>query len=71
VVSREQGGKTIAEREKEAQAQLKADVRNHPTVQAILTQFPGAEIVEVRRKSEPEAAADADNFDAPLEDDEA
>jgi DNA polymerase-3 subunit gamma/tau len=69
-VSRERGGHTLAEHERDQQAQLKADVRNHPTVQALLTQFPGAEIIEVRQKGEPEPAADADNFDAPLENDE-
>ncbi len=55
VVSRERGGQTLAEQERDQQAQLKADVRNHPTVQALLTQFPGAEIIEVRQKSEARA----------------
>ncbi|MBY0530628.1 MAG: DNA polymerase III subunit gamma/tau [Xanthobacteraceae bacterium] len=71
VVARERGGQTLAEREAETQTQLKADVRNHPTVQAVLSAFPGAEIVEVRRKSAPELPEPtADDFDAPVENEE-
>jgi DNA polymerase-3 subunit gamma/tau len=67
MVGRDKGGETLAEREQNTQAQLKADVRNHPAVQAVLNAFPGAEIVEVRRKSAPEILSDnpADDFDAP------
>ncbi len=69
MVGRDKGGETLAEREQNTQAQLKADVRNHPAVQAVLNAFPGAEIVEVRRKSAPEILSDnpADDFDAPAE----
>jgi len=71
VVGREQGGETLAEKEQKSQAQLKADVRNHPAVQAVLNTFPGAEIVEVRRKAaQQESENPADDFDAPLENDE-
>jgi DNA polymerase-3 subunit gamma/tau len=72
VVGRERGGETLAEKEQNTQSQLKADVRNHPTVQAVLNAFPGAEIVEVRRKSAPEILSEnpADDFDAPIENDE-
>jgi DNA polymerase-3 subunit gamma/tau len=70
-VSREQGGETLAEKEQKSQAQMKADVRNHPTVQAVLNAFPGAEIVEVRRKAAPQMSENpADDFDGPIEYDE-
>jgi DNA polymerase-3 subunit gamma/tau len=72
VVGRERGAETLAEKEQNTQAQLKADVRNHPTVQAVLSAFPGAEIVEVRRKAAPAIMSEnpADDFDAPIENDE-
>ncbi len=73
VNSRERGGQTLAEREAETQNQLKADVRNHPAVQAILTAFPGAEITAVRRKSssaDSESENPAGDFIAPIENDE-
>jgi DNA polymerase-3 subunit gamma/tau len=71
VVSRERGGQTLAERETEMQTQLKADVRSHPAVQAVLNAFPGAEIVEVRRKGAPQESENpAGDFDAPLESDD-
>ena len=71
VDSRNKGGDTLEEVEKASQAKLKSDVRNHPAVQAILERFPGAEIVEVRKKAAPETQiGDDDSFDAPREDDE-
>jgi DNA polymerase-3 subunit gamma/tau len=72
VVGRERGSETLAEKEQNTQAQLKADVRQHPAVQAVLNAFPGAEIVEVRRKSAPEIMSEdpADDFDAPIENDD-
>jgi hypothetical protein len=40
-------------------------------VQAVLNAFPGAEIVAVRRKSAPEMSENpADDFDAPIENEE-
>jgi DNA polymerase-3 subunit gamma/tau len=72
VVSRERGGETLSEKEQNTQTQLKADVRNHPAVQAVLNAFPGAEIVEVRRKAASEVMSEnpADDFDAPIENEE-
>jgi DNA polymerase-3 subunit gamma/tau len=70
-VSRMQGGDTLAETQQKSQAQLKADVRNHPTVQAVLNAFPGAEIVEVRRKAVPDDSENpAAGLDAPIENEE-
>ncbi len=67
-VAREQGGETLAEKERKSQAQMKADVRHHPAVQAVLNAFPGAEIVEVRRKAATQETENpAGDFDAPIE----
>jgi len=71
VVSRQRGGETLEETEAKSQAQLKADVRNHPTVQAVLNMFPGAEIAAVRRKVLSEESENpAEGFSAPLEDED-
>ena len=71
IVGRERGGETLSEQEQNTQSQLKADVRNHPAVQAVLSAFPGAEIIEVRRKSAPaETENPADGVDAPIENDD-
>jgi DNA polymerase III subunit gamma/tau len=48
VVSAEQGAPSLRSQADERKAQLKNDVRADPLVQAVLTRFPGAEIVEVR-----------------------
>jgi DNA polymerase-3 subunit gamma/tau len=70
-VSRMQGGDTLAETQQKSQDQLKADVRNHPTVQAVLNAFPGAEIVEVRRKAVPDDSENpAEGLVAPVENEE-
>ena len=71
IVSRERGGETLAEKEEKSQAQLKADVRQHPAVQAVLNAFPGAEITAVRRKAaSSESENPAEGLDAPVENDE-
>jgi DNA polymerase-3 subunit gamma/tau len=48
VVSAEPGAPSLRVQAEERKAQLKSDVRSDPLVQAVLTRFPGAEIVEVR-----------------------
>jgi DNA polymerase-3 subunit gamma/tau len=53
VVSAEQGAPSLRVQADQRKAQLKSDVSGDPLVQAVLTRFPGAEIVEVR----PPAAA--------------
>lgn len=71
IVARERGGETLSEKEQNTQAQLKADVGNHPAVQAVLNAFPGAEIVEVRRKTMSEESENpADGYDMPIEEDD-
>jgi DNA polymerase-3 subunit gamma/tau len=48
VVSREEGGPTIADGREAAQTRLMSDARADPLVAAVLKRFPGAEIVDVR-----------------------
>jgi DNA polymerase-3 subunit gamma/tau len=61
VVSGEPGAATLVEVEKSRREAEKRDVRAHPMVEAVLRQFPGAEIIAVHRPgvaapSEPEPA---------------
>jgi DNA polymerase-3 subunit gamma/tau len=58
VVSREEGGPTIAEGREAAQDQLLNDARSDPLVAAVMRRFPGARIVDIRveRSAEEEAA---------------
>jgi DNA polymerase-3 subunit gamma/tau len=63
VVSAEAGAPSLRSQAEERKTQLKSDARSDPLVQAVLTRFPGAEIVEVRP---PAAAASAEDMpDAP------
>ncbi len=63
VVSAEAGAPSLRSQAEERKTQLKSDVRSDPLVQAVLTRFPGAEIVEVRP---PAATASAEDMpDAP------
>jgi DNA polymerase-3 subunit gamma/tau len=73
-VSDEQGGSTLAESAALRRDALKRDVRADPLVEAVLARFPGAEIVDVRRRdltgTDPEAAAsDREPPAEPVEDD--
>jgi DNA polymerase-3 subunit gamma/tau len=58
IVSREQGGPTIAEGREAAQDQLLNDARADPLVAAVMRRFPGSRIVDIRveRSAEEEAA---------------
>jgi DNA polymerase III subunit gamma/tau len=61
VVSRTQGRPTIHEEQEANQQQLLSDARSHPTVAALLSQFPGAKVVDVKvRDTEEDEAAMAD-----------
>ena len=57
-ISRERGGKTIEEMEAEHRAELVLDASHDPDVAAILNQFPGARIRDVRVR--------ADEIDPPV-----
>jgi DNA polymerase III subunit gamma/tau len=49
VVSVEEGQPTLKSQQDARKAELKTGVRADPLVQAVLTRFPGAEIVDVRK----------------------
>jgi len=66
-VSREAGGQTIAEAEAARRDMLVTDARADPDVAAILAQFPGARITDVRISTS-EAQEDAVDLDAELPD---
>ena len=65
VVSTEQGEPSLRSQAEERKTQLKSDARSDPLVQAVLTRFPGAEIVEVRPAGGAPAASTDDVPDAP------
>jgi DNA polymerase-3 subunit gamma/tau len=65
VVSTEQGEPSLRSQADERKTQLKSDARSDPLVQAVLTRFPGAEIVEVRPPAGAPAAGADDVPDAP------
>jgi DNA polymerase-3 subunit gamma/tau len=52
VVSAEAGAPPLRAQAEMRKAELKNDVRGDPLVQAVLSRFPGAEIVEVRAPAE-------------------
>ncbi|XWN24868.1 MAG: DNA polymerase III subunit gamma/tau [Roseibium sp.] len=61
VVSREHGRPTIHEEQEANQQQLLSDAKSHPTVSALLSQFPGAKVVDVKvQVTEEDEAALAD-----------
>ena len=51
-ISREQGGRTLKEIEQEQRTELVSDASQDPDVAAILAQFPGARVRDVRIRSE-------------------
>ena len=64
-VSREDGGKTIAEQAREEEERRRSEVASDPLVQAVLKTFPGAEITKVRDLED--MAADAELSAASLD----
>jgi DNA polymerase III subunit gamma/tau len=59
-VSAEDGAPPLRAQAEMRKAELKNDVRSDPLVRAVLTRFPGAEIVEVRPPATPAAASPDD-----------
>src|SRR5690606_40200611 len=53
-LSREEGGRTLAEEETSRRDAAFTDARSDPAVAAILSRFPGAKIIDVRLPSAPE-----------------
>jgi DNA polymerase-3 subunit gamma/tau len=71
VVSAEQGEPTLRAQAEARQAELEIGVRGDPLVQAVLTRFPGAQIVGVRGPAESAAEGEAElPIVEPSEDDE-
>ena len=68
VVSAEEGEPTVRSQNDARQAALKTGVQADPLVQAVLTRFPGAEIVDVREAAavSPQALPLGDPEDAEL-----
>jgi DNA polymerase III subunit gamma/tau len=64
-VSAEEGSPSIRVQTEMRKAELKDNVRGDPLVQAVLTRFPGAEIVEVRQPPGMAGAATEDSQDTP------
>jgi len=74
VVSAEPGAPTVKAQAEARKAELVRGVTADPLVQAVLSRFPGAEIVDVRRPPEPTPAAENgtgdDTIPEPMADDE-
>ncbi|MFC6490578.1 DNA polymerase III subunit gamma/tau, partial [Nitratireductor sp. GCM10026969] len=69
-LSREDGGKTLAEEESGRREMALADARADPAVAAILEKFPGARILDVRIPDAVEEVPGADALPEPDADDE-
>jgi DNA polymerase III subunit gamma/tau len=67
IVSAESGAPTLRAQAQSRKAELKDGVRSDPLVQAVLTRFPGAEIVDVRPPAGEPVTLDETSFDAPAE----
>jgi DNA polymerase-3 subunit gamma/tau len=67
IVSAESGAPTLRAQAQSRKAELKDGVRSDPLVQAVLTRFPGAEIVDVRPAAGEPVTLDETSFDAPAE----
>jgi DNA polymerase-3 subunit gamma/tau len=67
IVSAEPGMPSLYAQAQTRKAELKDDVRGDPLVQAVLTRFPGAEIVDVRTPAGTPATPDELPYDAPAE----
>jgi DNA polymerase-3 subunit gamma/tau len=63
-LSNERGAPTLAQAEEQVREQRKTDARADPDVAAILAQFPGAKIIDVRIRAA-EEQADAEEAPAP------
>ncbi|HEY1362885.1 MAG TPA: DNA polymerase III subunit gamma/tau [Xanthobacteraceae bacterium] len=68
VVSAEEGQPTVKAQNEAQQAELKLGLAADPLVQAVLARFPGAEIVDVRRRDavEPPPLPASDDADEPV-----
>ena len=60
-LSREEGGQTLAEMETAKRDSALLDAKSDPAVAAILSQFPGAKVIDVRIPNASEMQSDEDN----------
>jgi DNA polymerase-3 subunit gamma/tau len=60
VLSKEEGGPTLAATEAAKRESAFLDARSDPAVAAILAKFPGAKIIDVRIPNAPEAPDEPD-----------
>src|SRR5205823_2345879 len=67
IVSAEPGAPTLRAQAQSRKAELKDGVRSDPLVQAVLSRFPGAEIVDVRPPAGDPVTLDETSFDTPGE----
>jgi DNA polymerase III subunit gamma/tau len=67
VVSREPAQPTVRSQLDARQAELKTGVQADPLVQAVMSRFPGAKIVDVRAADQPAALPSGDPDDMPME----
>ena len=58
-VSQQEGALTLAEQEREENKAQMDDAKSHPAVEAILKQFPGSKIVNIRVREEEEQVLEA------------
>ncbi|HLN10034.1 MAG TPA: DNA polymerase III subunit gamma/tau [Xanthobacteraceae bacterium] len=68
VVSAETGAPTLRSQAEAQQAELMRGLRADPLVQAVLTRFPGAEIVDVRRRGVDSVPPPGDDLDGAMVD---
>jgi DNA polymerase-3 subunit gamma/tau len=68
-ISDSASGETLAEAAAKKQDQLKRDVRQDPLVEAVLTKFPGAQIVGVRPAADAPEESESPVPDEPIEED--
>jgi DNA polymerase-3 subunit gamma/tau len=65
-LSKEEGAPTIASERNRRETERRADATNHPLVQAVLSSFPGAKVVDVRERApEPTEEEPPPHMEAP------
>lgn len=69
-VTAEGGGATIAEEEEADKNRLKAEIAQHPMMQAVLAAFPQAQIADIRTHDAIAAQAEVEALEALPEDDD-
>ena len=68
-ITNDGGGQTLAEQKQTEQSTLKAQVADHPLMQAVCAAFPNAQIVGIRTWASLTAQAEGDALPPPTEED--